>query len=342
MKTLLTKLAEHEPLDRSDASRAMRLMLSGDATPEEIAAFLLGLRARGESAEELIGLTETMREFAVVVDAPEDAIDIVGTGGDRSGSFNISTTTAFVCAGAGAIVAKHGNRSVSSLCGSADVLSQLGVKTELGKQGVEFCLDQAGMAFIFAPYFHPALKHVMPVRRGLGVRTCFNILGPLCNPAGVKRQLVGAFSQEVASMMAIIFKALGSESMVCVHAHDGLDEISISGPTTIYSSLEGAAGIAEEVVSPQDFGLIPADHDAIKGGDARANAEIMRSVLRGDGGPCRDIVGLNAAFALLCSGLADSVESGLSMAFSAIDDGKAQAALDRLVEISQKAPALAS
>jgi len=342
MKSLLTKLAEHEPLDRSDASRAMKLMLTGEASPEEIAAFLVGLRSRGESAEELIGLTETMREFAVEVEAPEDAIDIVGTGGDRSGSFNISTTTAFVCAGAGATVAKHGNRSVSSLCGSADVLSRLGVKTELGKEGVEYCLDRAGMAFIFAPYFHPALKHVMPVRRGLGIRTCFNILGPLCNPAGVTRQLVGAFSQEVASMMAVIFKALGAESTICVHAHDGLDEISIAGPTTVYSSLDGSKGIAEEVISPELFGLDSADHEAIKGGDAGTNAEILKSVLRGEEGPRRDIVALNAAFALHCGGVADSVESGLAMAFSSIDDGGAMDALDRLITTSQKAPALLS
>jgi len=342
MKSLLTKLAEHSPLNRTDTARAMTLMLSGEATSEEIAAFLLGLRSRGETLEELIGLTETMRAFAVEVDAPEDALDIVGTGGDRSGSFNISSTTAFVCAGAGATVAKHGSRSVSSLCGSADVLSQLGVQTELGKEGVEYCLRRAEMAFIFAPYFHPALKHVMPVRRALGVRTCFNILGPLCNPARVSRQLVGAFSREVASMMAQIFKALGSEFTVCVHAHDGLDELSISGPTTVFTVAPGLDQIQEEVISPTDYGLSLADHDSIKGGDAEENARIIRAILAGESGPRKDIVALNAAFALKCGGQVETVEAGLNAAFEALDSGRARHALEKLVEFSQQAPSLSS
>ncbi len=340
MHSILTKLAKQEPLDRIEAARAMKLMLSGEVTPEEIAAFLLGLRARGESLEELIGLTEAMRAFSVKVSAPPEAIDIVGTGGDRSGSFNVSTTTAFVCAGAGAIVAKHGNRSVSSKCGSADVLAELGVKTELGKEGVEYCLDRAGMAFIFAPTFHPALKHVMPVRRGLKVRTCFNILGPLCNPASVTKQLVGAFSKEVASMMASILAALGSESVICVHAHDGMDEISISGPTTIFRVQPTDDTVVEKVIAPEHFGLPRAKNEEIAGGDAAENAQILLGVLRGENGARRNIVALNASFALVAAGMADTVETGLSMAFESIDSSMALTALNGLVDASQNAPGL--
>ena len=340
MHSILTKIAEQKPLDRIEAARAMKLMLSGEVGPEEIAAFLLGLRARGETLEELIGLTEAMRAFSVKVDAPPEAIDIVGTGGDRSGSFNVSTTTAFVCAGAGAIVAKHGNRSVSSKCGSADVLAELGVKTELGKEGVEYCLYQTGMAFIFAPYFHPALKHVMPVRRSLRVRTCFNILGPLCNPASVTRQLVGAFSKEIASMMASILAALGSESAICVHAHDGMDEISISGPTTIFRVQSADDTVVEEIIAPEHFGLSRAGNEEIAGGDAVENARILLSVLRGEKGARRDITVLNASFALVAAGMADSVENGLSMAFESIDSSKALTALSSLIDASQSAPGL--
>ncbi len=340
MHSILTKLAEQEPLDRIEAACAMKLMLSGEVTPEEIAAFLLGLRARGETLEELIGLTEAMRAFSVKVTAPPEAVDIVGTGGDRSGSFNVSTTTAFVCAGAGAIVAKHGNRSVSSKCGSADVLAELGVKTELGKEGVEYCLDRAGMAFIFAPTFHPALKHVMPVRRSLKVRTCFNILGPLCNPASVTRQLVGAFSKEIASMMASILAALGSESAICVHAHDGMDEISISGPTTIFRVQPADDTIVEEVIAPEHFGLPRAGNEEIAGGDAAENAQILLSVLRGENGARRNIVALNASFALFAAGMADTVENGLSMAFESLDSSKALKSLNGLEDASQNAPGL--
>jgi len=333
---LLTRLAEHEPLSRAQAYRAMQIMLSGEATAEQIAAFLLGLRSRGETAEELTGLTEAMREVAVQVDAPQGAVDIVGTGGDRSGSFNISTATAFVCAGAGAIVAKHGNRSVSSKCGSADVLEVLGVKTELGKQGVEHCLQTAGIAFIFAPYFHPTLKHVMPVRRALGVRTCFNILGPLCNPAGVKRHLIGAFSSEVAEIMAQILINLGSEHVFCVHAHDGLDELSLSGPTTVYSATSAAPTLVSTEVVPADFGLSEAPLSNIIGGNAIENAEILLGVLRGETGPKQDIVLLNAGFALVAAGKAASATLGIELAMQSIASGNALESLERLVAASNE------
>jgi anthranilate phosphoribosyltransferase len=340
MLEILTKIAEHHPLQRSDAYRAMEIMLRGDASAEQIAAFLLGLRAKGESAEELTGLTLAMRAFAVPVAAPAHAVDIVGTGGDRSGSFNISTATAFVCAGAGATVAKHGNRSVSSKCGSADVLEALGVRTEMGAEGVEYCLEHAGMAFIFAPYFHPALKHVMPVRRSLGVRTCFNILGPLCNPAPVKNHLIGAFSRDVAEMMAQILVNTGSERVFCVHAHDGLDEISLSGPTTIFSALKPGAALETEDFRPSDLGLREAPLSEIQGGDVAENTAILRQVLEGEQGPKRDIVILNAAFALVAAGLADSPSEGAVLAAESLDGGRALGALSSLIEVSQSAPSL--
>ncbi|MBT4053152.1 MAG: anthranilate phosphoribosyltransferase [Bacteroidetes Order II. Incertae sedis bacterium] len=340
MQTILTQIAEHRALTREDAARAMSLMLKGEASPEQIAAFLLGLRSRGETLEELIGLTESMRKFAVSVSAPAHAVDIVGTGGDRSGSFNISTTTALVCAGAGAVVAKHGNRSVSSKCGSADVLELLGVKTELGKEGVEYCLNEAGIGFLFAPYFHPALKHVMPVRKHLGVRTCFNILGPMCNPAATSRQLIGAFSREVAEAMAHIFSTLGSERTICVHADDGLDEVSLSGSTVVFSRLTADGPIDVQEFHPKALGINPAPLSAIMGGDAARNAELLKRVLKGKGGPRRDIVLLNASFALLAAGEVDRLEDGIQRAAEAIDSGNARLSLERLVDVSQQAPEL--
>lgn len=338
MKSILTKLAEHQPLTREDTSHAMRVILSGEAAPEQIAAFLLGIRSRGETPEELAGMTSTMREFAVKVDAPDGAIDIVGTGGDRSGSFNISTTAAFVCAGAGVPVAKHGNRSVSSKCGASDVLETLGVRTELGKEGVEYCLEHVGMSFLFAPYFHPAMRHVAPVRRTLGVRTAFNILGPMCNPAGVKRQLVGAFSWHMAELMIRILQRLGSESIVCVHAEDGMDEVSISSQTRVFRFDPSSPTIQDEIISPEKFGLIRADHAAIQGGDAEENARILRSVLDGTPGAPRDIVLFNSAFGLLCAGTVDTVEDGLRVAADSIDSGRAQEKLEQLIRVSQEAP----
>lgn len=338
MKSILTKLAEHEPLSREDTSHAMERILSGEAAPEQIAAFLLGIRSRGETPEELAGMTATMRSFAVEVQAPDGAIDIVGTGGDRSGSFNISTTAAFVCAGAGVPVAKHGNRSVSSKCGASDVLETLGVTTELGKAGVEFCLEQAGMSFLFAPYFHPAMRHVAPVRKVLGVRTAFNILGPMCNPAGVKRQLVGAFSWHMAELMIRILQRLGSESIICVHAEDGMDEISISSQTRVFRFDPEDSTIRDELISPERYGLIRADHAAIRGGDADENARILRSVLEGKPGAPRDIVLFNSAFGLMAAGVADSPEDGLRMAAESIDSGRAMEKLELLIRVSGEAP----
>ncbi|PIQ62223.1 MAG: anthranilate phosphoribosyltransferase [Bacteroidetes bacterium CG12_big_fil_rev_8_21_14_0_65_60_17] len=338
MHDILTRIAEHTPLTREDAVRAMELILRGDAEAEQIAAFLLGLRGRGETFDELAGLTSAMRSFATQVVAPAHALDIVGTGGDRSGTFNISTTAAFVCAGAGATIAKHGNRSVSSKSGASDVLEALGLRTELGKEGVEYCLREADCAFLFAPFFHPALKHVMPVRRKLGVRTCFNILGPMCNPAGVRRYLVGAFTKDIARLMAQILAELGAERVITAHAHDGLDEISLSGPTTIYRVDHVGADVVEQTVYPFDYGLQVAPLSAVQGGNAAENARISRDILDGKKGAPRDIVLLNAGFALVVAGLAETPGEGVRLAAESIDSGRARAKLDQMVAVTQEAP----
>jgi len=339
MHSILTSIAEGHTLARNEAARAMHILLEGQAAPEQIAGFLLGLRSRGETLDELVGLTHAMREHAVPVSLTTDeTLDIVGTGGDRSGTFNISTACAFVCAGAGATIAKHGNRSVSSRSGSSDCLVELGVKTDLGAEGVEFCLQHAGMAFIFAPLFHPALKHVMPVRRKLGVRTCFNILGPMCNPAGVRRYLIGAFSLKVAEAMAEILTALGATHVIAVHAGDGLDEISLSGPTAVFSRFPGDETTRKTSVGPSDYGIAPAPLDSVIGGDAAENAEIVISVLRGRKGAPRDIVELNSGFALYAAGKVSSVEDGIAAAAESIDSGSAMSTLEQLIRVSREAP----
>jgi anthranilate phosphoribosyltransferase len=341
MITLLKKIAAQETLTEAEAERAMHLMMTGEAEAEQIAAFLLGLRSRGESIDELVGLTRVMRQFAVPValDDP-NAIDLCGTGGDGSGTFNVSTTAAFVCAGAGVTVAKHGNRSVSSECGSSDVLESLGVNTMLPSAGVEHCLREAGIAFIFAPLFHPALKHVMPVRRKLGVRTFFNILGPMCNPAGVKRQMVGAFSKEVARSMGEILMRLEADHVLAVHSEDGMDELSISGPSVVYSYdvTNGDSKLRESQVEPSLLGYKPAPATRIRGGSPKVNAQIVTNVLEGRAGPHRDVVTLNAAFALSISGRFASIGDCIVAANQSIDSGEASRSLQRLIESSNLPP----
>jgi len=341
MQAYLNLIAEGEPLTQDQAEEAMHRMMQGQAEPEHVAAFLMGLRARGETTAELVGFTRVMRAYAVPVrlDDPH-AIDLCGTGGDRSGTFNISTAAAFVCAGAGVTVAKHGNRSISSKAGSADVMRALGVEVELGPDGVETCLREAGIAFIYAPLYHPALKHVMPIRRTLGVRTFFNILGPLCNPAGVRRQLVGAFSEEVARSMATILAELDAEQVLAVHAQDGLDEISVAAPTRgfFYSAREQAterdAYLKPLTIRPEQHGLARFPLDAIRGGTAEDNAALIRRVLDGEWGPHRVVVLLNAAYGLYVSGRFNDLTDCFDAARESIDSGAARAALDRLVAAS--------
>lgn len=346
MREYLQIIADGNSLSEEQAEGAMRSMMSGEAAATEMAGLLMGLRSRGETLAELVGFTRVMREFAVRVELDDpNAIDLCGTGGDSTGTFNISTAAALVCAGAGVTVAKHGNRSVSSRSGSADVLEALGVKVELGKEGAEHCLRKAGIAFIFAPYFHPAMRFVMPVRKQLGVRTFFNILGPLCNPAGVRRQLVGAFSVETAQTMAAILAQLDARYIFTVHSEDGMDELSLSASTTVFE-FDAAADTAAHVhmpqgreVSPEVFGLGRAPLADLQGGSADENAAILHSILAGQEGPHRDVVILNAAFALLASGRFAGIEDCFEAARESIDSGGAAARLKRLVTASQEAPA---
>lgn len=357
MREYLKTIAGGGHLSQAEAEGAMHVLMRGEAKPEHVSAFLLGLRARGESLNELVGFTRVMREYAVDVDAGDpDAIDLCGTGGDSSGTFNISTAASLIAAGAGVTVAKHGNRSVSSSCGSADVLEALGVNVELGKEGVEFCFEKAGIAFIFAPLFHPAMKYVMPVRRSLGVRTFFNILGPLCNPARVRRQLTGAFDIETAQTMAAILEALDAKHVVAVHSDDGMDEISISSETTVfeYNAADQENGLFEYVgdvqltedevgtkgrqVSPEYFGVGRHLRRDIEGGSSEANARIITQILEGEDGPPREVAVLNAAFALHTSGRFSGIQECLEAARESLDSGAAKRALERLIEASNRAP----
>ncbi len=340
MKPILQLVAEGETLTEAQAGQAMDCMLRGEAAPEQIAGLLLGLRARGETLDELTGFARVMRRYAVPVDTGGlNPVDLCGTGGDHAGTFNISTAASFVVAGAGVPVAKHGNRGVSSLSGSTDVLDALGVQTGLGADAAARCLREAGICFLHAPEYHPALRHVGPVRAALGVRTAFNILGPLCNPAGVRRQLVGAFSDAVARQMAAILMRLGSEHVVVVYAHDGLDELSTTSPTSVYQTGSHAfdGGLLEQTVVPESYGLARVSAAALQGGTPEENAEIVRAVLSGEAGPQADVVILNAAYALLASAEFDGLAACLDAARDSIATGRALAALDALVEVSHEA-----
>ncbi len=357
MEKYLRIIADGSLLGIDDAEDAMHVLMEGESDPEQVAAFLVGLRARGESLNELVGFTRVMRAYAVAVDAGDpDAIDLCGTGGDSTGTFNISTAASFVCAGAGVTVAKHGNRSVSSACGSADVLEALGVKVELKKPGVEHCFDRAGMAFMYAPFFHPAMRHVMPVRKKLGVRTFFNILGPLCNPAGVRRQLIGAFNAETAQTMVAILEELDAVHVIAVHSDDGMDEVSLSDETVVFeftsaengeswltssgedADVEDRAITKRRRISPEDFGLGRYPIDRLAGGTAAENARLLTAVLEGEIGPARDVVVLNAACALHTSGRYSGMDACREAAEESLDSGRARDALKRLISASNEAP----
>ncbi|HEV2251376.1 MAG TPA: anthranilate phosphoribosyltransferase, partial [Candidatus Limnocylindria bacterium] len=302
-RAALGAVAAGRTLSRSDAEGAMASVMAGDATPAQLGGLLAALAIRGETVDEIAGFAAAMRAAAVPVRIADGAIDTCGTGGDRSGSFNISTVAAIVAAAAGARVAKHGNRAASSACGSADVLEALGVKIDLGPDSVAVCVEQVGLGFMFAPNFHPAMRHAGPVRREIGIRTIFNVLGPLANPAGVKRQLLGVPSAALGERMVQVLRELGAERALVVHSTDGLDEISPSGPTRTWELRDGA--ISEGQLTPDDVGLTRAGVDAVRGGDSRTNAAIARAVLSGetrDG--ARAAVLLNAGAACYVAGLA--------------------------------------
>ncbi|MEW6449943.1 MAG: anthranilate phosphoribosyltransferase [Pseudomonadota bacterium] len=331
-KTLLAKVASNTALTREEAAHAFDRMMSGEATPSQMGALLMALRVRGETVDEITGAVAAMRAKMLKVDAPPNAIDIVGTGGDAKGSFNISTCAAFIVAGAGVPIAKHGNRALSSKSGAADVLGALGVKIELTPEQVRDCIHEAGIGFMFAPAHHPAMKNVGPTRVELGTRTIFNLLGPLSNPAGVKRQMVGTFSKQWVEPMAQVLKNLGSESVWVAHGSDGLDEISISGPTHIAALENGTVRTFE--VKPEDIGIKALPHDAVRGGDAETNAATMRSVLKGDKSAFRDVSILNAAAALVVAGKAKNLAEGAKVAAHSLDSGAAAARLEKLVAVS--------
>jgi len=333
LRPYIAKAAAGTALTFEESRQAFDIMMSGGATPSQIGGFLMALRVRGETVDEIAGAVATMRAKMLRVRAPDDAIDIVGTGGDASGSYNVSTAAAFVTAGAGVPIAKHGNRALSSKSGAADTLAALGVNIEIGPDHIGECISEAGVGFMFAPAHHAAMRHVGPSRVELGTRTIFNLLGPLSNPAGVRRQLVGVFSPDWVEPLAHVLQELGSESVWVVHG-DGLDEMTTAGTTRV-AALENGV-IRKFEVTPDMVGLPRVRFEELKGGDAAHNATALLAVLDGEKGPYRDIVLLNAGAALVVAGKVDDLAEGVAMAGEAIDSGKARAALDRLVEISNR------
>jgi len=331
----LAAILSGRALDETVAADAMVEIMEGVATPAQIAGFVVALRARGETADEIVGLVRTMRNYAGKVDAGEDVLDTCGTGGDRAGTFNVSTAAALVCAGAGAKVAKHGNRAASSRCGSADVLEALGVKIDLPPAGVEECIAEAGIGFCFAPVFHPAMRHAGATRRELGIATVFNFLGPLTNPAGARFQALGVADPKMLELMVEALGRLGSRRVIAFHGHGGLDELATSGPSTVVELAGGE--ITRWTLDPGELGISPAPVESISGGTADENAAAVRAVLAGEPGPRRDIVILNAAAGLLAAGHAGDMRAGLARAAEAIDSGAAAAALERLIHSSNTA-----
>jgi anthranilate phosphoribosyltransferase len=336
---VLNALTARHDLPREAANAAMGEILEGNATPAQISAFIVALRMKGETVEELTGLVGALfdRVVPVRLQHPEGVIDIVGTGGDRSHSINVSTLAAFAIVGAGGRVCKHGNRAASSACGTADLLEALGVAFDLGPEGVAHCVDTVGMGFCFAPRYHGAMRHAGPVRRELGVPTVFNVLGPLANPARVKRQVTGVADGSMAERMVQVLAANGAERALVVHGHDGLDELSTTSTSTVHELRDGEVRSYE--VDPAAYGIAPASIDDLRGGDAARNAELARAVLGGEPGPHADIVALNAGAGLLAAGLADDLGAGIEQARAALTDGSAERALAELVAASQQAKA---
>jgi anthranilate phosphoribosyltransferase len=339
-------LVDRRDLSRIEAAAAMEAIMSGAATNAQIAAFLTALRMKGETVEELIGFAQVMRQKAVKVRTRgadvvastgtdrEMLIDTCGTGGDASGTFNVSTATSFVVAGAGVRVAKHGNRSVSSLCGSADVVETLGIRLELSPAQVARCVDEVGIGFLYAPLLHTAMKHVMAARREMGIRTVFNMLGPLTNPAGANAQVIGVYAERLTELLAHVLAELGTLRAFVVHGADGLDEISTTGESVISEVHEGVVRTSR--VRPEDFGMTKAAIKDLQGGDREENARIIKDVLRGKPGPRRDIVLMNASAALMVSGRAHDLRDGVALAATSIDSGAALAKLDALVDLSRQ------
>ena len=332
MKLFLAKLANGRSLSEIEAEEAFEVIMSGTATPSQLGAFLMALRLRGETVEEITGAARIMRAKALQVKAPADAIDTCGTGGDGSGTYNISTATALVVAGCGVPVAKHGNKAMSSKSGTADVLAEMGVNLEATPEVIERSLTQANIGFLFAQRHHTAMKHVAAVRQDLGIRVIFNLIGPLSNPAGTKRQLLGVFAREWLEPLAQTLGNLGSEKAWVVHGSDGLDELTTTGPTFV-AALESGK-VKNFIIKPEDAGLPVSAPEDLIGGDSKTNASALKRLLAGEPSAYRNIVLLNAAAALIVADKTNSLKDGVSVAAAAIDNGSAAAALDKLVSIS--------
>jgi anthranilate phosphoribosyltransferase len=334
IKSLIAKVADGHALSSGDAEAAFDAMMSGEATSGQIGAFLMALRVRGETVDEITAGAKIMRSKAVQVPAPANAIDTCGTGGDASGTYNISTAASFAVAACGVPVAKHGNKALSSKSGSAEVLEKLGVKLDIGPDQIRRCIDEAGIGFMFAPAHHSAMKHVGPTRAELGTRTIFNLLGPLSNPAGAKFQVVGVFDDKWVEPLAHVLKNLGSTRVWVMHGSDGLDELTTTGPSRVAELKDG--NVSTFKVTPEEVGLPQAAAADLKGGDPDENTAALRRLLDGESGPYRDIVALNAAASLVVAGKAPTLKDGVQMAGDAIASGAAKTALDKLVAVSNE------
>ena len=334
IREAIGEIVSGRSLSMDDAATVMRQMMLGEATPAQLAAFLTAMRLKGEATEEIAGMATVMREFSLKVNVDGELVDSVGTGGDGHDTFNISTAAAFVAAGAGLKVAKHGNRAASGNCGAADVLEALGVRIDLPPEGVERCINGCGIGFMFAPAFHPSMRHAAPVRREIGIRTVFNILGPLTNPAGAQSQLIGVAFPELGERMAEVMRLLDTHHTLVVHGEGGLDEIALSGTTQVWEVKDGR--VSHWTLDAAESGLKGAPIDAIRGGDREENAETMKRLFRGEPGPVRDSVLLNSAGVLLAADAAENLHDGIGLAAKSIDTGAAQAKLEALVELSHE------
>ena len=335
IKEAIAKVVEKKDLREDEMVSVMREIMEGEATPAQIAAFITALRMKGETVDEITGAARVMREKALKVKTKASVVvDTCGTGGDESFTFNISTAAAFVAAGAGLTVAKHGNRSVSSKSGSADVLKSLGVNIEAEVQKVEECLDSIGIGFLFAPLMHGAMKYAAPVRREIGIRTIFNILGPLTNPAGARYQVLGVYRSELTEVLANVLKNLGSTRAFVVSGNDGLDEMTLTSETKVSELKDGK--VKTYSIKPEEFGMTRCKLFELQGGEPDDNARIISAILKGDKGPKRDVVVLNAAAAIVASGMAKDMKEGIKLAEEAIDSGKALEKLEKLIEITSK------
>ena len=333
IKEAIQTLVSGRSLTMEEAASVMEEIMQGEVTPAQFGAFVTALRLKGETVDEIVGLAKTMRAKAIAVTIAEPVVDTCGTGGDGSHTFNISTVAAFVAAGDGLKVAKHGNRAMSSQCGSADVLEALGVKIDLNAEQVQRCLQEVGMGFMFAPVFHPAMKYASAPRREIGIRTVFNIIGPLTNPAGAKAQVLGVADGSLLEKLALVLQSLGCNHALVVHGEDGLDEITITGKTRV-CELKGGR-IKSYSISPWDFGLSQASLENLKGGSADENAALLRRILAGATGPQRDVVLMNAAAVLLVGEKVGTLQEGITLAKEIIDSGHALAKLEQLIVVSQ-------